>query len=544
MKRARVRSALLTGVFVALVAATWWYFAPTRVGGSTTYVVTHGISMEPRFHTGDLALVRPVGQYKVGEIVAYHSSLLGLVVLHRIVAIHNGHYTFKGDNNNFIDPVHPTRAQLVGRLWLHLPRGGVVLNAIHNPVVDAVACGLLGLFVLFGIGEKRQRRRRQRKGATAPGRVGPTIMKRQRDKESAHPINFGALLTTSALAAVVLLVVAAVAFTRPANRPKAVATQYTQHLSFGYSARVPAGPVYPTGRIQTQDPVFLSIVHRLDFHIAYRFKAASTSTIAGDEEVLLKLMGPDNWSRSLVLIPRTHFLGDSASIDVMVDLPQVQSMMGQIARLTGSSVNGSFSFALEPVVHMAGTVAGHPVNSTFTPALSFQTAAGELLPVGSSATGPTSSQPNFSPSQAGDVSTPTTGPNTLTVLGASLDITWLRYISVAGLLLSLAAALYFFLRKRSEPFQETAHIQSQYGHMIVPVVAGEDLGWPAVDVPTIKGLVKLAESGQRLILHSHASGVDTYMVNDEGTVYRYQVRPSKVVWGEWSETASPVKVAA
>ena len=104
--------------------------------------------------------------------------------------------------------------------------------------------------------------------------------------------------------------------------------------------------------------------------------------------------------------------------------------------------------------------------------------------------------------------------------------------------------MFFYLRKRAEPFEETVRIQSQYGHMIVPIVAGEDLGWPAVDVPTIKALVKLAESGQRLILHSRSGDIDTYMVNDEGTVYRYQVRPSKVVWGEWSEAATPVRAAA
>ena len=89
--------------------------------------------MEPRFHTGDLAIVRPADQYKVGDIVAYQSSLLHTVVLHRIVAIHDGRYTFKGDNNNFLDPDHPTRSQLVGKLWLHLPRGGVVLNGCTRP---------------------------------------------------------------------------------------------------------------------------------------------------------------------------------------------------------------------------------------------------------------------------------------------------------------------------------------------------------------------------------------------------------------------------
>ena len=61
-------------------------------------------------------------------------------------------------------------------------------------------------------------------------------------------------------------------------------------------------------------------------------------------------------------------------------------------------------------------------------------------------------------------------------------------------------------------------------------------------MPSIKSLVRLAESGQRLILHTRSDNVDTYLVNDEGTVYRYQVKPSKVIWGEWSET--PVQAAA
>ena len=87
-------------------------------------------------------------------------------------------------------------------------------------------------------------------------------------------------------------------------------------------------------------------------------------------------------------------------------------------------------------------------------------------------------------------------------------------------------------------------IQAQYGHRIVPIVAGEDLGWPPVDVPHIKALVRLAESGQRLILHSRSGDVDTYMVNDEGTVYRYRVEASKIVWGEWTDAPVPAQDAA
>ncbi|MGZ4330749.1 MAG: signal peptidase I, partial [Solirubrobacteraceae bacterium] len=99
----RLRSGLFTAAFVSLAMVAWLYLAPTQIGGTTSYVVTSGISMEPSFRTGDLALVRPADQYRVGQVVAYHSTLLHVTVLHRIVAHRGGRYFFKGDNNNFID---------------------------------------------------------------------------------------------------------------------------------------------------------------------------------------------------------------------------------------------------------------------------------------------------------------------------------------------------------------------------------------------------------------------------------------------------------
>ena len=85
----------------------WVYLAPTDIGGSTTYVVTHGISMEPGFHTGDLAVLRSAKVYRVGEIVAYHNTAWHMVVMHRIIAREGNRYVFKGDNNTFIDPSRP-----------------------------------------------------------------------------------------------------------------------------------------------------------------------------------------------------------------------------------------------------------------------------------------------------------------------------------------------------------------------------------------------------------------------------------------------------
>src|ERR1700750_3005152 len=116
----------LIGLLLALAACAtaWFLFAPSALGGSTTYVVTEGISMQPKFHSGDLVLVRKAAASRVGDVVAYRSHELHTIVLHRIIAHDGGRYVFKGDNNGFVDPERPTQDQLVGKLWIHLAGQG------------------------------------------------------------------------------------------------------------------------------------------------------------------------------------------------------------------------------------------------------------------------------------------------------------------------------------------------------------------------------------------------------------------------------------
>jgi hypothetical protein len=509
--------------------------------------------MEPRFHTGDLAIIRPAGQYKVGDVVAYWSTLLHTVVLHRIQAIHGNTYVFKGDKNDFLDPVHPTRAQLLGKLWLHVPRGGVWLNRIHSPGGVAIMVALVATVALLGVGEqKRRRRSRRRKSVSGSLFPGIPLVNTSPDKSVGRHINFGALLTASAVAAAVFAVLGVIAFTNPSSRTIPATTSYMQQTSFGYTAKAPVSPVYPTGALETGDPIFLSQVRQIGVHLNYGFVTTAAHEVAGTEEVRLRLTAQSGWSRSVVLTPSTRFTGDHTSTVVALDMPQIQSLVNRVARLTGMPPQ---DYAIDVVskVHITGTITGHPLNVNFSPAISFQLSGGQLIAQSATDTASTSaavstgtgaSSPNLTVSRDGSVGIPGTAPSMITFLAISLQVTLLRWISVLGLMLSALAAAVFYLRKRSEPFVESVRIQSQYGHMIVPIVGGEDLGWPPVDVPDIKALVKLAESGQRLILHNRSNGVDTYMLNEEGTVYRYQVKPSKVVWGEWSASTAHLEEAA
>ena len=154
----------LLGITAFLVAGVT--VAPRQVGGPVDYVVTHGISMQPRFHAGDLAIVREAGQYQVGDIVAYHSATLHTVVMHRIVAQEGDRFVFKGDNNSWLDPDKPTKSELIGALWIQVPQGKKYLDFVRAPTTIGVAVLVL---LLAGTRFRRKRRRRRRRyGAGQP----------------------------------------------------------------------------------------------------------------------------------------------------------------------------------------------------------------------------------------------------------------------------------------------------------------------------------------------------------------------------------------
>jgi signal peptidase I len=153
----RLRQVLGLSLSVALVAAAWWLLAPVQLGGSTSLTTVDGTSMLPALQRSDLVALRATDTYHVGDIAGYRSTLLGRVVLHRIVAVHAGRYSFKGDHNTFVDPERPTREQLVGKYWFRLPRAGHAVDLLHTPWIVAAIAALL-VFALAG-GTPSQRHR-------------------------------------------------------------------------------------------------------------------------------------------------------------------------------------------------------------------------------------------------------------------------------------------------------------------------------------------------------------------------------------------------
>jgi signal peptidase I len=490
---------------LVVLGALWFFLAPSQLGGSSSYVITYGTSMQPAYHAGDLAIVKSSSSYHVGEIVAYRNMQLGgHVVLHRIIGIANGHYTFKGDNNNFVDSFHPSQSELVGRLWVHIPAAGKVLNLLHGPRLFLIV-GALALLIIGGATFARSDRRRSTqpvKGARTFGTLG--------------------LLPIAALVALLAFAgLGALAYTKPI---KTIGTQsglYTQNGTFTYDASAPGGKaVYGSASVKTGQPIFLRLVKQANFHFTYAFESKASHSITGSAGLDAVISAPDGWKRTLHLAGSRPFSGDHVTVTGSLNFAEVKALLDKVGALSNVTT-GTYTMTLQPQVSVRGAVAGDAVNESFAPKVGFLLDSYQLQLQPGSVTG-ASSASMLSQSTSG--SGPVTVANKITILKFKLPVAGSRkvalYGGVAALLLLLAGLLQ---ARRSRPRTEREGIDQQFGGLIVPVTATpRGLELPTVSIATMDGLVQVAEQLGRVILHLCNDEADVYFVEDNGFVYLYQ----------------------
>jgi hypothetical protein len=355
------------------------------------------------------------------------------------------------------------------------------------------------------------------------------------------PVDLRPWLLGTGAAALVFVALSLFAFIAPARKSSSSKVSFRQRMQFGYSASVKPGPVYPDGRVHTGEPIFLHLVHRIELTSRYRLQTDAAHRLSGTEQLALAVAGPTGWTRQFPLGRPMRFAGVGLRSATILDIGEVQALLAKVGQLTGVSASSGASIELIADVRIRGTLAGRPLDMSFEPSFSLELQPLQLQPGNAPAGAGSTSGGGLDQSKVGTVSIPTTRAANLDVLGASIAIAAVRPPAAVGALLSLATLLGLAVLARVRaPLQETARIQGRYGHLIVPIVAAPDaLERVPFDVTSIEALVRLAESGERLILHHRDSIGDTYLVNDDTGLYRYQVGLRRVVWGEWQPPRAP-----
>jgi signal peptidase I len=524
MRPRRIRKLLSTALALVILGTAWFYLVPTQLGGSATWVVTHGISMEPRFHTGDLAIVRSQSSYHVGEIVAYHNHELHTIVLHRIIGREGDRYLFKGDNNNFVDPEHPLANQLIGALWLHIPGAGARLQSIRSPV-------LMGALIFFGMllltggafARTRGRRRRDRRAGEGTAHT-PT----QFPQHPANPVV--GVLAIGLVALLPFVALALLAFTRPSSERRPYNIPYKQSGVLSYSADAPPGPVYADDRAVTGDPLFTHVLSAVDMRFAYSFHTAAAHSLAGKASLSATIASTIGWQTTLALGAPTHFRGDHAVATGTLDLTSLLALLQNVENTT--KAHGTYTLTITPHVSANGVSDLVPVHAAFSPEVKFTLDETELLPVtsGSSSSAATSSSaPQFASSSSGSVTGTRNEPLSLSLGFARLSVATAHTIALAAIAIIICAllAILALLRPILALVQprgrdEAANIRARYGRLIVPVAHVSQLpGVAVIDVTDMDALVRIAEHYERSILYEAGDQGDAFWVTDESGQFRY-----------------------
>ena len=514
--------------WVVTMIVVWLVFAPTQAGGLASYIIVIGSSMEPYFHIGDLVIVHREPAYQVGDAVAYRNQELQSFVFHRIVAREGGRYSLKGDNNSWIDTYQPSQGEVVGKLWLHIPKGGRFIQKMRSPMTMAMLAGLLGsmLALNFLVGKSKGRNRMKdgsmREWFAALTQKTRTWLAREKDSsETSRPSDFlqGGVLEGSffalGLIACASLFLGIMAFSRPALRSTPDEMSY-QHLGvFSYSGSAPQG-VYDANQIKSGDPIFTRLTCSVDVDFQYSLLAGNAENIEGTYQLTAVLSEEvSGWQRSVPLQEEASFAGNIFGTTAKLDLCKMERLTQSLEQGTDFHP-GSYTLFITPNLKIHGEVAGRELQSAFNQGLMFKYDRVHFyLLRENEETSP------LALTEAGMLREDRVVPNTLLLFGVEMAVPALRTISSLCFIVSLTGITILGLKlQRFSRSDQEAFIRMKYGNALIDIQPAASLHNAApIEVTSMDDLAKLAERFHTMILHERRSGSHAYYVQTEGMAY-------------------------
>ncbi len=500
MKKTGSLPALVSNTIMSMILiAIWIAFAPANLGGKVSYVVVNGMSMEPGYHLGDLTLMRKAETYQVGDVVTYRDADMQAYVIHRIIGVDQNSYVLKGDNNSWIDAYRPTDNEIIGRLWIHIPKLGKTFKWLWAPLNMALTVGVLGGILMAGTVLKPSQRGKQK----APSSVsfGGAVE--------------GGLYLFGSLT-LVFLGLSIFAFIRPLTRP-AEKIQYQQESHFSYSA-TGTPVIYDTEIVRSGEPVFPRLTCFLNIAFTYNAIGQQLQAVSGSHQLIARVWDEQSgWQRTIPMTDRTAFNGNTFSTTSALDLCQIVSLVNVLKQETGLRAS-NFTLEIIPQVMMTAIADGNQISDSFEPRLVFR-----FDEVHFSLSTPKGQEDPLYLAKQSAAANSNIVPNSMSILGWKLPVATLRMIALIGLGLSLAGLLAFGSRllKAAQQSQE-ALIRLRYGSLMVNVYE-RDLRPTStlIDVTTIDELAKLAERHNTVILHMALNFLHCYFVQCNGITYRY-----------------------
>jgi len=523
---------LLSAFSMVMMIAIWLAFAPKQAGGLASYIIVIGNSMEPKFHIGDLVIVHAESAYQVGDAIVYRNLELKKFVFHRIIAQEVGRYTLQGDNNSWVDTYEPTYEEVIGKLWLHIPKGGRVIQKLRSPFTMALIAGVVGailatsLFIHKSKGNNHMNQKTVREAFASITQKAKGWLSKTESSEPQKPSNShqGSILEGSffalGLIALSSLILGIIAFSRPASRIAQDDISY-EHLGvFSYSASTPQG-VYDSNAIKSGDPIFTRLTCSVDVNFQYSLIAPQAENITGTYQLTAVISEPiSGWQRVVLLQDEASFTGTAFGSNAKLNLCEVESLTQSMEQGTDYHP-GAYTLVITPNVKLAGEVSGHILESNFNTGVTFRYDRVHFFLVKDEEGG----NP-LTLTETGILHEQRTEANTMLLFGSEIAIPALRLTALFGLIGSLSGLVVLGLKLQTlSRHNQIQFLRIRYDSMMIDIENAPATALsPMIDVSSMEALAKLAERFNAMILHHEWSNLHMYYVRAGGTTYRFVMK--------------------
>jgi signal peptidase I len=493
----------LTFLLFFLFICLWLTLAPVQLGGSKSYVIVAGNSMDPEFQFGDLVIVNRSPHYVIGDVVAYKDPYIG-PVFHRIIAYSGDRFVLQGDNNSWIDPYSPKSDEVIGKFWLCLPGFGEYVRILREPANYAA---IVVVFIGITFFPKKQPKGPQGKREKRMKKNMRMFTQRERFYEIV--ITFGVI----ALFALIFLIFS---FSKPTTivvEEQAV----LNHLGmFEYSAEAVEG-LYDNPVASSGEPIFLSISDTIEVHFAYTLGADELTQVKGIYELVAQINDDTGWKRTFKLTPVTSFEGNSFTTSGLVYIPHIERVVEYFEKVTGVS-RSSLHLSVIPRISVSGMYGTREIDGQFSPRLEFTMSESLIwMTIGEDDTEP------FTETEVSTIGVPVVEPNTVGFFAWQLRVLTLRILSVLVLLGVFAGGGWYGWKmyqvsERGEYQQIEFYYGSQLVHLVKQPVY-EDL----MELQDFESLARLAKDYGVKILHVYHKKQHLFFLPLEEGVFTFKL---------------------
>jgi uncharacterized membrane protein YgcG len=137
--------------------------------------------------------------------------------------------------------------------------------------------------------------------------------------------------------AVVVLAIAAYAWTQPADSDRVQMRPFVVEYAFDYGAQLPPNVVYEDRQLRFGDPVFLGVIDAVDLTVDWSVPRGDVVVSGGRLAVTTMLRSEAGWTRVIERVPEVDVEGLRASSTVRLDFPSAIALARRVDEAAGVS---------------------------------------------------------------------------------------------------------------------------------------------------------------------------------------------------------------